>query len=75
MQETQPAQAQSDDHSYLPPWMQPQASGASAAPPSLEAQYLNALDDPAAKQKAAGQRPQRHRSNTLFGLSLGFFGR
>ncbi len=67
--EAPPAQAQPDDHSYLPPWMQPQAN---AAPAGVEAQYLNALDDPALKQKAQGQRPPRRRqSDSLMGLLFG----
>jgi hypothetical protein len=48
------AQAPADDHSYLPPWMQPQAN---AGQTSLQSQYLNAIDDPALKQKAQGQQP------------------
>ncbi len=48
------AQAQDDDHSYLPPWMRPQAG---AGPSTMQSQYLNALDDPALKQKAPAQRP------------------
>ena len=48
------AQAPADDHSYLPPWMQPQANAGQA---SLQSQYLNAIDDPALKQKAQGPQP------------------
>lgn len=74
-QETPPAQAAAaDDHSYLPPWMQPQTDS-TAARPTLEAQYLNALGDPLAKPKSVQKPPQKHRSSTLFGLSLGIFGR
>ncbi len=67
-QETPPAQVQPDDHSYLPPWMQPQASGASAAQPTLEAQYLNALGDPIAKPNPPQRPPQKRRSNAWFGI-------
>ncbi|MGO9483856.1 MAG: hypothetical protein ACLPX9_04630 [Rhodomicrobium sp.] len=52
-------QAQADDHSYLPPWMRPQAGTGPATPQS---QYLNALDDPALKQKP----PQRRRRRSTF---------
>ncbi len=58
-QEAPKAQAQADDHSYLPPWMQPQANAGQA---SMQSQYLNALDDPALKQKAQAQKPRRRRS-------------
>ncbi len=71
-QETPPAQALPDDHAYLPPWMRPEAS---AAPPALEAQYLNALGDPLVKPSPVQRPPLKHRSNTLFGLSLDVFGR
>jgi hypothetical protein len=60
------AQAPADDRSYLPPWMQPQASGTGQA--SMQSQYLNALDDPALKQKAQSQqqqKPRRRRSSTF----------
>ena len=60
------AQAPADDRSYLPPWMQPQASGTGQA--SMQSQYLNALDDPALKQKAQGQqKPVRKRRSSTFG--------
>ncbi len=52
------AQAPADDRSYLPPWMRPQAN---AGPVTMQSQYLNALDDPALKQKAAQQPPQKPR--------------
>ena len=59
------AQAPADDRSYLPPWMQPQASGTGQA--SMQSQYLNALDDPALKQKAQSQqqKPRKRRSSTF----------
>ena len=62
------AQVQPDDHSYLPPWMEPQAN---AGPAGIEAQYLNALDDPALKQKTQAQKPQRRHSEGLLGLLFG----
>jgi hypothetical protein len=51
--------AQTDDHSYLPPWMQPKANAAPT--PGMQSQYLNALDDPALKQKALAQQQQQQK--------------
>ncbi len=58
--------APAEDHAYLPPWMQPQANAASQG--TMQSQYLNALDDPALKQKAQAQAqaqkaPRRRRSS------------
>lgn len=55
-----------DDHSYLPPWMRPQAN---ARPASRQSQYLSAIDDPALRQQAQAQpppyKPRRRRGNLL----------
>ncbi len=62
------AQASDGDHSYLPPWMQPQAGGGKT---SMQSQYLNALDDPALKQKTQGTQPPqkpRKRHGSVFDM-------
>lgn len=65
------AEAQSDDHSYLPPWMRLSPGEVTAAPTTPDAQYGNAGGDPA-KQKAvlAGKPAQKHHGYSVFGVSL-----
>jgi hypothetical protein len=52
------AQTSADDRSYLPPWMRQQAK---TGPVTMQSQYLSAIDDPALKQKATQQPPQKQR--------------
>jgi hypothetical protein len=72
----QQSQASDDSKAYLPPWMQkPVDVTASAADKGAEAAAPGAPGDPAAKQKAGGQRtPRRHR-NSFFGPGFSFFWR
>jgi hypothetical protein len=65
-QEAQPAQAQPDDHSYLPPWMQKREMagiGDGTAGPADPNNPNSAQKTPALSQ---GQKPQRHHRNDFF---------
>ena len=80
-----PAQAQTEDKSYLPPWMQGGGSGENAKAPannsSTEAKSTAADEDDAAKKKskgaAQGQKSHRHSSpqDVLFNGFAEIFGR
>lgn len=78
------AQAQPDDRSYLPPWMQGQggaenanAPGNGAAEPSQRSAAVEGGAAKKAKIVSQGQRPRRHgsRGEGLFGGFAGLFGR
>ncbi len=80
-----PAQAQPDNKSYLPPWMQDQGKGANANTASSDKtgpapdKSAEAADDDAKKRLRStgqGQRPHRQpQGNGLFSGLAGLFGR
>jgi hypothetical protein len=48
-----------DDHSYLPPWMRPQAN---ARPITRQSQYLSAVGGPTLQQQEAQAQQPPHRT-------------
>ena len=53
------ASAEDDDHSYLPPWMRPQASAANQ--PGEQSPYADPAGDPRQKALALQQQQQKQR--------------
>jgi hypothetical protein len=74
--EAQQSQAPDDSKAYLPPWMQKSTDvTANAADKGTETAAPGAPGDPAAKQKAAGQRTPRRNRDGFFGQGFSFFWR